>query len=333
MYVKAGPLNPSIEYDVMVRIVGLGAYAPPDRLSNTDFERFMDTNDEWIRSRSGIRYRHISPPEVLTSDLATEAASKALMRAGLSPKDVDMVIVATSSPDTLTPSTACVTAAKLGMGKVPCFDISAACPGFLYGLEIGSGLLKTGNYRYVLVIGVEAGTKFIDWSDRGTAVLFGDGAGAAILTEDDSGYGILSTYLQGDGRLGELLKIEVGTAYPPGSWGVRMKGREVFRNAVVQMGDAAITALRRAGMEPEELDWLVPHQANLRIIEATRERLSLPPEKVYVNIQEYGNTSAASIPLAMDEMIERGLLKEGHNVLAVSFGAGFTWASALIRWG
>lgn len=326
-------MGATVEYAVMVRIVGLGAFAPEGILSNDDFERFMDTNDGWISSRSGIRRRHIAPPDTFTSDLAAEAAGKALKRAGISPGDVDMVVVATSSPDTLTPSTACITAAKLGMGKVPCFDISAACPGFLYGLEIASGLLKAGGYRYVLVVGVESGTKFIDWHDRGTAVLFGDGAGAAVLTEDESEYGILSTYLMGDGRLGELLKIEVGVSHPPGSWGVRMRGREVFRNAVVQMGEAAVEALRRAGLGPEDIDWLVPHQANLRIIEATRERLGLPTEKVYVNIDEYGNTSAASIPLAMDEMVERGLLKEGDTVLAVSFGAGFTWASAVIRWG
>ena len=326
-------MGATVEYAVMVRIVGLGAFAPEGILSNDDFERFMDTNDGWISSRSGIKRRHIAPPDTFTSDLAAEAAGKALKRAGISPGDVDMVVVATSSPDTLTPSTACITAAKLGMGKVPCFDISAACPGFLYGLEIASGLLKAGRYRYVLVVGVESGTKFIDWHDRGTAVLFGDGAGAAVLTEDESEYGILSTYLMGDGRLGELLKIEVGVSHPPGSWGVRMRGREVFRNAVVQMGEAAVEALRRAGLGPEDIDWLVPHQANLRIIEATRERLGLPTEKVYVNIDEYGNTSAASIPLAMDEMVERGLLKEGDTVLAVSFGAGFTWASAVIRWG
>ena len=328
-----GGAGTTVEYAVMVRIVGLGAYAPEGKLSNSDFERFMDTDDGWITSRSGIKFRHIASPDEVTSDLAVKASEKALRRAGVSPEELDMVIVATSSPDTLTPSTACITAAKLGAGKVPCFDISAACPGFLYALEVASGLIGTGRYRYVLVVGVESGTKFIDWYDRGTAVLFGDGAGAAVLTESDGEYGILATYLQGDGRLGNLLKIEVGVAYPPGSWGVRMRGREVFRNAVLQMGEAALEALRRAGMRAEDIDWLVPHQANLRIIEATRQRLGLPPEKVYVNIGEYGNTSAASIPLALDEMIERGLLKRGDNVLAVSFGAGFTWASALIRWG
>ncbi len=317
----------------MVRIKGIGAYAPKSELHNRDFERFLDTSDEWIFSRSGIKSRRISPPEQRTSDLAVEASKKALKRAGLSVDDVDMVIVATSSPDTLTPSTACITAAKLGMDKVPCFDISAACPGFLYALEIATGLLQTGKYRHILIVGVESGTKFIDWEDRSTAVLFGDGAGAAVLTVDEGPYGVLSTYLQGDGRLGELLKIEVGTAYPPGSWGVRMRGREVFRNAVVQMGEAAVKALQLANLKAEDLDWLVPHQANLRIIEATRQRLNLPREKVYVNIERYGNTSAASIPLALEEMLERGLLKEGDTVLAVSFGAGFTWASAVIRWG
>ncbi|NPA79429.1 MAG: ketoacyl-ACP synthase III [Thermotogae bacterium] len=317
----------------MVRILGLGAYAPEGVLRNDDFTRFMDTDDEWITSRSGIKSRRIAPANVLTSDLALEASRMALDRAGLSPRDLDMIIVATSSPDTLTPSTACVLSAKLGAGRIPCFDISAACPGFLYALEVARGLLRTGSYRYILIVGVESGTKFIDWHDRGTAVLFGDGAGAAVLTEDESRYGVLATYLKGDGRLGDLLKIEVGTAYPPGSWGVRMKGREVFRNAIVQMGEAAVEVLKRAGMTAEDIDWLVPHQANLRIIEATRERLNLPKEKVFVNIHRYGNTSAASIPLALNDMLEENLLREGQNVLAVSFGAGFTWASAVIRWG
>jgi len=313
--------------------LGLGAYAPEGVLRNDDFTRFMDTDDEWITSRSGIKSRRIAPANVLTSDLALEASRMALDRAGLSPRDLDMIIVATSSPDTLTPSTACVLSAKLGAGRIPCFDISAACPGFLYALEVARGLLRTGSYRYILIVGVESGTKFIDWHDRGTAVLFGDGAGAAVLTEDESRYGVLATYLKGDGRLGDLLKIEVGTAYPPGSWGVRMKGREVFRNAIVQMGEAAVEVLKRAGMTAEDIDWLVPHQANLRIIEATRERLNLPKEKVFVNIHRYGNTSAASIPLALNDMLEENLLREGQNVLAVSFGAGFTWASAVIRWG
>ncbi|NPB03380.1 MAG: ketoacyl-ACP synthase III [Thermotogae bacterium] len=317
----------------MVRIVGLGAYVPKNKLFNEDFERFMDTNDSWISSRSGIKTRRIASLDELTSDLAAKASLKALENADLPPSKLDVVVVATSSPDTLTPSTACITASKIGAGRVPCFDISAACPGFLYALEIAKGLLLSGYYRYALVVGVESGTKFINWRDRGTAVLFGDGAGAVVLTQDDSEFGILATYLQGDGRLGELLKIEVGTAYPPGSWGVRMRGREVFRNAVVQMGQAAVEVLKRASLSPQDVDWLVPHQANLRIIEATRERLQIPKEKVYVNIHEYGNTSAASIPIAFHEMEEKDLLKTGDVVLTVSFGAGFTWASALIRWG
>ncbi|MEO0138634.1 MAG: beta-ketoacyl-ACP synthase III [candidate division WOR-3 bacterium] len=316
----------------MVRFLGIGSYAPEGYLTNKDFEKFMDTSDEWITERSGIKKRHISPPEITTSEIAYRASLKALKKAGVKPEDLDLIIVATSSPDSLTPSTACILSAKLGIKNKPCFDISAACPGFIYGVEIARGLLETGDYRYILVVGVESGSKFIDWDDRATAVLFGDAGGAAVLTKDESDRGILSTFISGDGFLAELLKIEVGTAYPVGSWGVRMRGREVFRNAVVQMGEAAVKALEKAGITPDKIDWLVPHQANLRIIEATRERLKLPKEKVYVNIDEYGNTSAASIPTALDEMEDKGLLKEGDIVLAVAFGAGFTWGSILFKW-
>lgn len=316
----------------MVRIIGVGSYAPETYITNEDFEKFMDTSDEWITERSGIKKRHISPPEITTSEIAYRASLKALNMAGISAEDLDLILVATSSPDSLTPSTACILSAKLGVKHKPCFDISAACPGFIYGVEIARGLLKTGDYKYILVVGVESGTKFIDWNDRSTAVLFGDAGGACILTQDETDRGILSTFISGDGYLAELLKIEVGTAYPVGSWGVRMKGREVFRNAVVQMGEAAIKALEKANLKPEEIDWLIPHQANLRIIEATRERLGLPREKVYVNIDEYGNTSAASIPVALEEMLDKGLLKDGNVVLCVSFGAGFTWGSLLMKW-
>ncbi len=316
----------------MVRFLGVGSYAPEGYLKNEDFEKFMDTSDEWITERSGIKNRRISPPEITTSDIALFASQKALKKANLKAEDLDMVIVATSSPDSLTPSTACILSAKLGIKNKPCFDISAACPGFIYAVEIARALLETGDYKYILVVGVESGSKFIDWEDRATAVLFGDAAGAAILTKEEGERGILATFISGDGTLADLLKIEVGTAYPIGSWGVRMKGREVFRNAVVQMGEASLRVLEKAGIKPEDISWLVPHQANLRIIEATRERLNLPKEKVYVNIDEYGNTSAASIPVALDEMEDKGLLKEGDIVLAVSFGAGFTWGGMLIRW-
>ncbi len=316
----------------MVRFVGIGSYAPEGRLSNLDFELFMDTSDGWITERSGIRNRRISPPEITTSHIAYKASIKALDRAGIKPENLDIVIVATSSPDSLTPSTACILSSMLGIKNKPCFDISAACPGFIYGVEVARGLLETGDYKYILVVGVESGSKFVDWEDRATAVLFGDAGGAAVITRDNSGKGIISTYISGDGNLAELLKIEVGTAYPVGSWGVRMKGREVFRNAVVQMGEAAVKILEKAGINANQIDWLIPHQANLRIIEATRQRLGLPKNRVYVNIDEYGNTSAASIPVALDEMLEKGLLKENNLVLAVAFGAGFTWGGFLMKW-
>ncbi|MEO0146837.1 MAG: beta-ketoacyl-ACP synthase III [candidate division WOR-3 bacterium] len=323
-----------------IRVKSLSAYVPGNIVRNQDFERFLDTSDEWITERTGIKERRIASPDEAASDLGAKAAVRALEKAGLDPKEIDLLIAATSSPDHLFPSTACLIQDKIGATKAAPFDVSAGCPGFVFGLEIARGMLMSGNYKKALVVGTECLTRIMDFTDRSTCVLFGDGAGAAILEDDPMREGILSAYLGGDGSLGNLLMLPAGGSRLPASEETlrnrlhytKMEGQEVFRNAVRAMRDAALVTLKRAGVKPEELDWLVPHQANTRIIEATRERLKLPPEKVYVNIERFGNTSAASIPIALWEMEEKGLLKEGHLVLAVAFGAGFVWGGMLLRW-
>ena len=323
-----------------IRIKSLSSYVPGNIIRNEDFERFLDTSDEWITERTGIKERRIASPEEAASDLGAKAAMRALERGGIDPKDIDLLIAATSSPDHLFPSTACLIQTAIGATRAAPFDIQAGCPGFVFGLEIARGMLVSGGYKRALVVGTECLTRILDYTDRSTCVLFGDGAGAAVLENDPDHEGIISAYLGGDGSLGSLLIMPAGGSRLPASSKtveerlhfVKMEGQEVFRNAVRAMRDAALTTLKRAGVKPEELDWLVPHQANTQIIEATRERLRLPPEKVYVNIDRIGNTSAASIPIALDEMQEKGLLREGQLVLAVAFGAGFVWGGVLLRW-
>jgi 3-oxoacyl-[acyl-carrier-protein] synthase-3 len=323
-----------------IRVKSLSSYVPESIIRNEDFERFLETSDEWITERTGIKERRMASPQEAASDLGAKAAIRALERGGVDPKEIDLLIAATSSPDHLFPSTACLIQAAIGASRAAPFDIQAGCPGFVFGLEIARGMLISGAYKRALVVGTECLTRILDYTDRSTCVLFGDGAGAAVLEEDPDHDGIISSYLGGDGSLGSLLIMPAGGSRLPASSKtvkerlhfVKMEGQEVFRNAVRAMRDAALTTLKRAGVRPEELDWLVPHQANTRIIEATRERLKLPPEKVYINIDRFGNTSAASIPIALDEMQEKGLLKEGQLVLAVSFGAGFVWGGVLLRW-
>ncbi len=326
-----------------VRIIGIGHYVPEKVVTNFDFEKILDTSDEWIRTRTGIKERRFASPDQATSDLSYEAAKIAIERAGITPQDLDIIVVATTTPDMFFPATACLVQAKLGIRERACFDMEAACPGFIYGLTVMQGLLTVENngIKTALLIGAETLTRIMDPEDRSTVVLFGDGAGAAVLTKDDSEFGIIATYLGGDGELGDLLYVPAGGSRMPASEETvkkrlhytKMKGREVFKNAVQWMQQSALIVLEKAGMKPEDVTWLVPHQANIRIIEATRERLGLPQEKVYVNIDKYGNTSAASIPIALSEMYEKGLLKKGDIVLLVAFGAGFTWGAALLRWG
>lgn len=323
-----------------IRIKSVSAYVPDAVVRNEDFEKFLDTSDEWITERTGIKERRIVPPDQASSDLGAEAAKRALAKIDLDPGEIDLLIVGTSSPDYLFPSTACLIQTAIGAKNAVPFDLQAGCPGFVFGLEVARSMLMSGNYKKALVVGTECLTRIMDYTDRSTCVLFGDGAGAAVLEEDPNHEGILAAYLGGDGSLGSLLIMPGGGSRMPASvetveknlHSIRMEGQEVFRNAVRSMRDAALVTLKRAGVKSEELDWLVPHQANTRIIDATRERLRLDPEKVYVNIDRFGNTSAASIPIALWEMQERGLLMEGHLVLAVAFGAGFVWGGVLFRW-
>lgn len=320
------------------KILSVGSYIPKNTLTNHDLEKIVETSDEWITERSGIKERRVASKDETSSILGYYSALKALKRANLKPSDIDLIICATNTPDMQFPATGCLVASLLNI-KVPCFDLEAGCPGVIYALEVARALIEANLYKNILVVTTETLSRYMDWSDRTTCVLFGDGASSFILTRSDE-KGIISTYLMGDGNLGELLKFPAGGSRQPASiitvknreHGVKMQGREVFRYAVGYMADACIKALEKANLGPDDIDWLVPHQANIRIIDATAERLNIPKEKVYVNIQKYGNTSAASIGIALDEMIESNLLKKGQNVLIVSFGAGFTWGAMVFKY-
>jgi 3-oxoacyl-[acyl-carrier-protein] synthase-3 len=319
---------------------GLGAYSPERVLTNADFEEKLDTSDTWIRERTGISERHVAEADETTAMMAAEASRRALAEAGLTGGDLDTIIVATATPDRLLPSVACDLQAVLGADQAKAFDISAACSGWVYGLVIGESMIAAGTAERALVIGAEKLTSIMDWQDRSTAVLFGDGAGAAVLTRSDGTRGIVSSYLKSDGTLAELLwRPGGGTICPPSeqmikdrSYYIKMAGREVFKNAVRSMADAAGRALDKAGLTSDQVDLCVPHQANLRIIEATANHAHIPMERVYVNVDRYGNTSSASIPNALDEARRCGRLEPGMNVLLVTFGAGFTWGSMVLKW-
>lgn len=319
---------------------GLGTCSPERILTNADFEKMLDTSDTWIRERTGIRERHIAGPEQTTAIMARDASLQAMAEAGLGPEDIDTIIVATATPDRLLPSVACDLQALLAAKSATAFDISAACSGWVYGLVIGESMIAAGTGERVLVLGAEKLSAITDYTDRSTAVLFGDGAGAAVLTRANGDRGILSSYLKTDGTLAELLwRPGGGTVHPPSeemikdhSYYIKMAGREVFKNAVRSMADAANRALERAGLASDDVDLLVPHQANIRIIEATAEHAHIPMERVYVNVDRYGNTSSASIPIALDEARKCGRLEPGMIVLLVTFGAGFTWGSLVLRW-
>ena len=299
----------------------------------------VDTNDEWIRTRTGIETRHIAAEGQCTSDLGSEAALKALEDANLSPEDIDVIIFATITGDVGFPATSIFVQKNIGAVNASAFDIQAACSGFIYGLDLADALISGQRAKTVLVIGGETLSKITDYSDRNTCILFGDGAGAAVVQASNDEHGIMATYTKSDGRLHDLLKMEgLGTKNPPtaetltkGYQYIEMSGREVFKHAVTCMGDAAETILERAELTPDDIDWLIPHQANIRIMDATSRRIKLPAEKVYINVNKYGNTSAASIPIAIDEMRKSGKLVENNVVVLVAFGGGFTWASAAIR--
>jgi 3-oxoacyl-[acyl-carrier-protein] synthase-3 len=323
-----------------IKITGTGFYAPDKVLTNFDLEKMVDTSDEWIMTRTGIKERRIGPDNQATSDLAVEAAHITLKNAGLKVKDIDLIIVATSTPDTIFPSTACWVQSKLGADHIPAFDVSAGCTGFIYGMILAEALILSGTNKRILLIGAEFLTKVTNWKDRNTCVLFGDAAGAVVLEESNNDSGMLSSYWKADGKLADLLSLPGGgTRIPPTEQMLaqdlqylQMKGNEVFKHAVKRMGEAAVAALKKAGLGTDDIDYLIPHQANIRIIDATGRRLKLPPEKVYINIHKYGNVSVATIPIALHELNEAGKLKDGTIIVMDAFGAGFTWAALAYRW-
>jgi len=323
-----------------VGILGTGMYVPERILTNSDLEKMVDTNDEWIVTRTGIRERRIAAENQATSDLAYEAAVKALEAAQLAPEDVDLIIVATITPDMFFPSTACILQDKLGARKAAAFDLSAACSGFIYSLATATGMLKSGMYRNALVIGADCLSRITDYTDRNTCILFGDGAGAVVLGEVPEGRGFLSFELGADGSGGPLLHIAGGGSRMPATAEtvsskahyIYMAGNEVFKFAVRIMGSAAEEALRKAGVDKKDVDLLVPHQANIRIIQAALSRLELPEEKCMINLDRYGNVSAASIPIALAEAVGQGRVNEGDRLVLVGFGGGLTWGASVLIW-
>jgi 3-oxoacyl-[acyl-carrier-protein] synthase III len=305
-------------------IVGIGRYLPEKILTNADLEKMIDTSDEWIRTRTGIQERRIASDEVDTSDMAYEASLKALKDAGLTAEDLDLIIVATVTPDHPFPSVACMIQEKLGAKKAAAFDLSAACAGFMYGMITAQQFIEGGAYKHVLVVGVEKLSKIVNWEDRNTAVLFGDGAGAVVMGPVSEGRGILAFELGADGTGAKHLYQD---EY------IFMNGREVFKFAVRQMGESSINVLEKAGLSKEDVDFLIPHQANIRIMESARQRLELPEEKMSKTVHLYGNTSAASIPISIVEELENGKIKEDDVIVMVGFGGGLTWGAIVMRWG
>jgi 3-oxoacyl-[acyl-carrier-protein] synthase III len=323
-------------------MASIGVAVPPGVLTNADLSKVLDTSDEWIVERTGIRERHIARPDQSVAMLSCEASMKALQEVGLTAQDLDAIVLATASPDRLLPSTACDLQALLGADRAAAFDISAACPGFVFATGVAEGLIASEQSETVLVVGAEKLSTITDFQDRSTAILFGDGAGAAIVrrTTETNGRGILSTYLRSDGKLAPLLYRPGGGSADPISEKVvcershymKMAGREVFKAAVLAMSEACDEGMRRAGVTADEIDLLIPHQANIRIIEATAKHAGMPMDKVMVNVDRYGNTSSASIPLALEQAITEGRVQRGSLLLLVAFGAGFTWGSTVIRW-
>lgn len=305
-------------------IIGVGSYVPEKVVTNRDLEKIMDTSDEWIRTRTGIAERRIAAETESTADMAFHAAKDALDSAGIHPEEIDMILVATATPDQSFPSIACVLQDQLGAKKCAAMDLSAACSGFIYGMITAGQFIESGSYRYVLVVGAEKLSKLINWNDRGTAVLFGDGAGAVVMGPVKEGRGILAFELGSDGSGGKYLYEDKH---------IVMNGREVFKFAVRQMGESAENVIVKAGLKKEEVDFLIPHQANIRIMEAARERLGLPQEKMSNVIAKYGNASAASIPIALKDELEQGKINDDDIVVMVGFGGGLTWGGVLLRWG
>ena len=318
-------------------VLGVGAYLPARVISNAELARKVDTSDEWIRERTGIGQRHVAAEGELTSDLACAAARDAISRAGIKPRDIDLVLVATSTPDHTFPATATAVQHKLGIGPGIAFDLQAVCAGYAYAMATADNFLRLGQARTALVIGAETFSRIVDWTDRGTCILFGDGAGAMVLrAEEQTGTrqdrGVLATHLSADGSHYHDLYVDGGPSSTGTTGHVRMNGREVFRCAVGELADAALTVLDRGGFGPGDLDWLVPHQANRRIIDAVGKRLQLAADKVVVTVEHHANTSAASIPLALEQGVADGRIRQGDLVVATAMGGGFAWGAALIRW-
>jgi 3-oxoacyl-[acyl-carrier-protein] synthase-3 len=323
-----------------IKIVGQGVAIPEKVLTNDDLAKMVDTTDEWIVSRTGIRERRIAREDQAASDLGIEAAGNALQSAGLTIGDIDLILTATNTSDTIFPSTACHIQRGLKGGPVPALDISAGCTGALYGMIVAESLILSGTAKRILLVAPEILSRVTNWEDRSTCVLFGDAAGAFVLEESTDASGMLSYYWGADGNLADLLSLPAGGSRLPASertvaeklHSLHMKGNEVFKHAVKRMGEAAVEALKRAGIKKEDIAWLIPHQANIRIIEATGDRLKLPREKVFVNVHKYGNCSVATIPLGLEELAREGKLKKGDVIVMDAFGAGFTWAAIVYRW-
>jgi len=323
-----------------VRIIGTGSYLPEKVLTNRDLEKMVHTSDEWIVTRTGITERRICSDKEAASDLGIKAAERALENAKVKVKEIDLLIVATITPDMLFPATACIVQSKLGIKNAAAFDLNAACTGFIYSLSTAQQFLLTGTYKTALVVATETLSKITDWKDRNTCVLLGDGAGAAVLRSERGESGILSCYLDADGKYGDLLNIPAGGSRLPATMTtvkkrlhyLKMKGNEIFRIAIEEMAGSVRQGLEKCGLKPEDLTLLIPHQANIRIIKALARKLSIPMEKVFINIEKRANTSAATVAIALDEANKQGRIKRGDIIELVAFGAGFTWGSCVIRW-
>lgn len=336
-------VNPRAKFDYVGRpcsIVSVGSYIPSRVLTNADLEKMVDTTDEWIVTRTGIRERRLAAPDEYTSDMAARAAQKAMAKGGITPEQIDLIIVATVTPDMIFPSTACLVQKKIGATRAAAFDLEAACAGFVYGLEIGQQFIMTRTFDTVLVIGAEKLSAIVNWKDRNTCVLFGDGAGAAILQSRPGSHGLLTAVMGADGTKADLLKIPAGGSMRPASPDtvanhlhyIHMAGQETFKAAVKAMYTAALEALQRCQIDISQIKCIIPHQANRRIIDAVGERLGARPDQIFINVDKYGNTSAASVAIALDEAVESGRIQRGDLVLLLVFGAGLTWAAAVIEW-
>ncbi|HUG16601.1 MAG TPA: beta-ketoacyl-ACP synthase III [Thermomicrobiales bacterium] len=321
-------------------VTGWGMYVPERVLSNADLSQMVDTSDEWIVSRTGIRERRVAAANETATSMAVSAARNACATAGLDPAELDLIVVGTYTPDQYMPSVACLVQRELGAIRAGAFDVNAACSGFVYALSVGAQFVQTGVYAKVLVIGADIASHFLDYTDRGTCILFGDGAGAVVIEASDHDEGLMSIVLGSDGRAGRHLTLASERSYATLNGGreidrpfMRMNGPEVYRFAVRVMGEAAADAVHKAGLTFSDIDLLVPHQANLRIIDAAAKRLELPREKVWVNVAQYGNTSSASVPICLVEAVEAGAIQDGMNIVVVAFGGGLTWAAGVLRWG